>query len=77
MNLEFEDISLAELIEMRRELDKNVETAWREYQTLLERKNRLHALIRKECKHDWDRQSSISFGGNYLTCRTCGTSSWS
>jgi len=38
MNMEFEDISLTELIEMRKELDKNVETAWREYQTLLERK---------------------------------------
>jgi hypothetical protein len=77
MEQEFENISLNDLVEMRRELDKNVETAWREYQTLLERKNRLQALIRKECKHDWDRQTSISYGGNYMTCHTCGTSSWS
>ena len=77
MSQEFESISLADLIEMRRDLDKNVETAWREYQTLLERKKRLQALIVKECKHDWDRQASMSYGGNYMTCRRCGTSSWS
>ena len=77
MSMEFEDVSLKDLIEMRKELDKSVEAAWRDYQTLLERKTRLHALIRRECKHDWDRQSSISYGGNYMTCRTCGTGSWS
>ena len=77
MEQEFENISLTELIEMRRDLDKHVEAAWREYQTLLERKKRLQDLIIKECKHDWDMEGGLSFVGGYRSCRICGASSWS
>ena len=75
MDQEFAGAALTDLIEMRKQLRKDVEERWREYQTLSEKQKRLHTEIMKRCEHEWQREFSCApYGETTYVCRVCSAS---